>query len=233
MGPHHGSGHAGHVVSRHQVVTAFGRFSLSCEVSDLSVIVTARMCQPSVAGFLSLLTASPSTQVFTRSTRMGEHQSNSPVSSRNRQDSTKTLKHTNRINAIQHLPFIYRQAYPCHMRARSIWLCSTAMDSQTEPLLLVVITGQACAASQAACSLFSPPQQPREAKDEAQEHDSPKSNETDFRADPKCHHHEHAHHASSNLLVEWKSHGCSAHFPSCKSSSHHAFSSAMFTTSLL
>jgi hypothetical protein len=77
-------------------------------------------------------------------TRMGEHQSNSPVSSRNRQASARTLKHISRIHPIQHLPFIYRQAYPCQMRARSIWLCSTAMDSKTEPLLLALITWQAC-----------------------------------------------------------------------------------------
>ncbi len=190
-----------------------GRFSLSCEVSYLSVIVTARICQPSVARFLSLLTASLLHKFSRLGTRMGEHQSNSPVSSRNRQASAKTLKHLSRIHPIQHLPFIYRQAYPCQMRVRSIWLYSTAMVSKTEPLLLALITGQACAASQAACSLFSPPQQPREAKDEAQEHDSPKSNETDFRADPKRHHHEHAHHANSNFLVEWKRHGCSARFP--------------------
>jgi hypothetical protein len=75
---------------------------------------------------------------------MREHQSNSPVSSRNRQASTKTLKHISRIHPIQQIPFFYRQAYPCHMRARSIWLCSTAMDSKTEPLLLALITGQAC-----------------------------------------------------------------------------------------
>ena len=41
-----------------------------------------------------------------------------------------------------------------------------------------------------------------EAIDEAQEQDSPKSNEAGFRADPKRPHYEHAHGANSNFLFE-------------------------------
>jgi hypothetical protein len=140
----------------------------------------------------------------------------SPAPSRNRQASTRTIKQISSIHPITPVPLIYRQTYSCQTRAMSIWLCSTAPNSKIEPLLLALTTtpGQACAASNAICSLFSPRQQPGEAKDEAQEHDSPKSNETEFRADPKRYTHDHARRANNHFLLEWKSHACSAHFPS-------------------